>query len=56
MTKKEFILANNGQTNSIIWDSKKKVWRVMKVINGEQVRMELKTAYMHKVLKDNGIR
>lgn len=60
MTKKEFILAINEQYSttgfsSIIWHSKCKKWRAMKVIGGNKVWMWLTTACKHKIQKKNGL-
>ena len=49
MTKKEFILANNG-TFSGMYYQKGGNWRCRKVINGEMVEMVIKTSYLHNVL------
>lgn len=49
MTKKEFILANNGTFSGMFYQ-KGGNWRCRKVINGEMVEMVIKTSYLHKVL------
>ena len=49
MTKKEFILANNGTFSGMFYQ-KGGNWRCRKVINGEMVEMVINTSYLHKVL------
>lgn len=50
MTKKEFILANNGTFSSLYYQGDGN-WFCRKVINGEMVEMVIKSSYLHKVLK-----
>jgi len=49
MSKKDFINANNGTFDSLIWVKGIKKWIASKTINGEKVVMKLTTAYLHKL-------
>ena len=49
MTKKDFILANNGVFSGMFYQKGGK-WRCLKIINGEMVEMIINTSYLHKVL------
>ena len=52
MTKKDFIKANNGMCNSIIYLKGEKAWRVTKQIGNNEVTMTIKASYWNKVMKE----
>ena len=52
MTKKDFIKANNGMCNSIIYLKGEKAWRVTKQIGNNEVTMTIKASYWNKVMRE----